>query len=253
MNEMEQETNNFNFVPICGQSEERNREYLANFSPEKYWKSLVVRNSPIIFDIGAHRGESVRFFKEIFPDSIVYSFEPDPDNFSELEALVHSCSWGGKCLPIKMGISEKEGKQLFYRQNISHLGSLIPINMQSRDSLGYAAKAENKPIEVDITTVDAFCNLHSISRIDILKIDVQGHEIGVLTGAIEMLGQTSCCTVEVSFYDFYEKSTSLLEVEQIMSKAGHKIFDISKISKNPKNFRTDWVELVYCNGQLRQG
>jgi hypothetical protein len=35
-----------------------------------------------------------------------------------------------------------------------------------------------------------------------------------------------------------------------MQAAGHRIWDISKISKNPKNFRTDWVELVYLNSKI---
>ena len=40
---------------------------------------------PIIFDVGAHQGESAVFFKKIFPISILYSFEPDPENFLVLE------------------------------------------------------------------------------------------------------------------------------------------------------------------------
>ena len=83
--------------------------------------------------------------------------------------------------------------------------------------------------------------------IDILKIDTQGYEVGVLVGGKQMLKKTSCSIIEISLYDFYEKSTSILEVEQIMQEAGHSIWDISKVSKNPKNFRTDWVELVYRN------
>ncbi len=79
-----------NPVPGCGQSDQRNQEYIAKFSPEKYYRSLLATDSPIIFDVGAHRGESVRFFKSIFPQSTIYSFEPDPDNFDHLRALCQS-------------------------------------------------------------------------------------------------------------------------------------------------------------------
>ena len=69
--------------------------------------------------------------------------------------------------------------------------------------------------------------------------------MSVLSGAREMLKHTTCLTVEVSLYDFYEKKSSLLLVEQEMLASKMTLWDISKVSKNPINFRTNWVELVY--------
>jgi FkbM family methyltransferase len=169
-----------------------------------------------------------------------------------MSRLSRFCGGDEKCLPINIGIAEKEGVMPFYRQSISQLGGLLPINKASEDSLGYAVKAPNQAVQISVTTIDTFCGKSDISHIDIMKVDVQGYEVGVLVGAKKMLTCTSCVTVEVSFYDFYERSTFLLEIEQLMQEAGHKIWDISKISKNPKNFRTDWVELVYPNSYQKQ-
>ena len=127
-----------NSVPTCGSSDQRNQEYSSNYSPERYYKSLVQTSSPVIFDVGAHRGESVKFFKEIFPNSSIYSFEPDLENFKELEICCQTYTSGG-CFAVNMGVAEKEEEFLFYRQSISHLNSLLPINNNSEDSLGYAA------------------------------------------------------------------------------------------------------------------
>jgi hypothetical protein len=69
--------------------------------------------------------------------------------------------------------------------------------------------------------------------------------IACLRGAEEMLLRTHAVSVEVSLYDFYQESSSLLGVEEIMHKASMALWDVSKILKNPKNLRTDWVELVY--------
>lgn len=91
-----------NSAPKCGSSDKRNAEYLQAYSPEKYFRYLIQKESPVIFDIGAHKGESARFFKEIFPKSRIYSFEPDPENFIELEkccAEVNAFSGGGGVLP----------------------------------------------------------------------------------------------------------------------------------------------------------
>jgi len=240
-----------NSAPQCGSSDERNVEYSQLYSPERFFKYFVATDSPVIFDIGAHRGESVLFFKEIFPALSIFSFEPDPENYNELQKCCFkvnsesSLSVPGTAHAICKAVGEKPGPANFYKQSKSHLGSLSPINKASMDSLGYAKNALNEVITVESTTIDEFAAEMSINYIDILKIDAQGLEVSVLRGAREMLKHTTCLTVEVSLYDFYEKKSSLLLVEQEMLASKMTLWDISKVSKNPINFRTDWVELVY--------
>lgn len=50
---------------------------------------------------------------------------------------------------------------------------------------------------------------------------------------------------EISFYDFYEKEVSFYDIERIVLPAGFRLWDISHISKNPMNGRTDWVDVIY--------
>jgi FkbM family methyltransferase len=238
-----------NAAPRCGSSDRRNVEYDEAFSPLKFFQSLLPTVAPIILDVGGHRGESVCFFREIFPECKIYSFEPDPDNFEELEKCcvnLNNFSWGtGGAFAINQAVSDKSGVASFFKQDISHLGGLLPINKGSVDSLGYAENALNQQIFVQVVTLDEFIVEKDLQRIDLLKIDAQGSEVAVLKGAKKLLKKIYCCTVEVSFYDFYENSSTLLLVEQAMQDAGLVLWDISKLSKNPKNFRTDWAELVY--------
>jgi FkbM family methyltransferase len=238
-----------NTAPKCGNSDKRNAQYLEAFSPQKFFQFLVNQSAPIILDVGAHRGESVRFFKEIFPDCKIYSFEPDPDNFEELKKCCDEINAafgrGGGAVGFNQAVGDRSGLAQFFKQDISHLGGLLPINKRSEDSLGYAEKALNQSISVQVITLDEFFIKNCLQHIDLLKIDVQGFEAAVLSGAKKALQETSCCTIEVSFYDFYENSSSLLLVEQAMRNAGMILWDISKVSKNPKNLRTDWAELVY--------
>jgi len=236
--------------PQCGQSDRRNDAYNSQWSPGKFYTNLIKSKVPIIFDVGAHQGESAVFFKKIFPISILYSFEPDPENFLVLEKKLsrygkNQLQGQASAFAIPLAVAEKKGTFKFYQQSISHLGGLLAINKKSKDSLGYAKKASNKGIQVSATTLDHFCAERNITSIDLLKIDCQGYEVEVLRGSKCIFKKTSCCSVEVSFYDFYEKSSSLLHIEKIMDSVGLKLWDISKLSKNPKNLRTDWAELVY--------
>ena len=54
------------------------------------------------------------------------------------------------------------------------------------------------------------------------------------------------------FYDFYERSLSFSDIENFLAPAGFKLYDISHISKNPMNGRTDWVDVIYVNHKINQ-
>lgn len=228
-------------VPTCGKSHERNEEYWKNYSDKKFFSHLVGISNPLIFDIGAHLGESIEFFTNIYPECRITSFEPNPEIFKKLVKK------GYKNVNfVKEGLSNKIGSAKYYKQTMSHLGGLKKINQESEDSLGYAKQALNKEIQIQINTLDNYCKTHKIDAIDILKIDVQGLEVEVLQGASNILRSTKVITLELSLYDFYENIESpLLKIEELMKLSGHGLWDISHVAKNLKNFRTDWAELVY--------
>jgi FkbM family methyltransferase len=233
-------TNNTYPVPKCGASDQRNTQYEANYSPKLFFDELIDNSCPVIFDVGAHLGESIDFFRSIYPNSTIYTFEPDPDNYKDLIIKTSSLQ---NVFPFNLALGKIDSNATFYKQDITHLGGLLPINKDSKDSLGYAKNAKNEEILVSVNKLDTFC---------LLKIDTQGYEYEVLQGATKLLQNTKCVTVEISLYDFYESSnrSPLLNIEQIMRDSGFSMWDISKISKNPKSLRTDWVEVVYKNIKL---
>lgn len=67
-------------------------------------------------------------------------------------------------------------------------------------------KRKNENIKVEKIKLDTFCGLNNIKHIDILKIDVQGFEVGVLLGTKNILKSTECVTAEISLYDLYKNN-----------------------------------------------
>ncbi|NIJ91395.1 FkbM family methyltransferase [Xanthomonas campestris] len=227
--------------PICGTSDLRNQAHAQAYSPRRFFDQLLKTDAPVVLDVGAHRGESIQHFKSIYPDCQMYSFEPDPQNFAELEKV--AAQFGTTTMCVALGEKEEVGH--YYRQSISHLGGLLPINADSTDSLGYARQATNEEIVVSKTTLDNACVLLGIAQVHILKIDVQGFERQVLEGATAILQHTDCAVIEIGLYDFYGRTNSFVEVVNLMQAAGFSLWDIAKLSKNPKSLRTDWIEVVY--------
>ena len=230
-------------VPKCGESDRRNVEYVDLYSPEVFFKTLVKTDHPLIIDVGAHQGESVTFFKSLFERCEIFSYEPCPENFSKLLDVTEAYG----TVAVNAAVGPEVGEVPFYQQSSSHLGGLLPINGNSSDSLGYASTASNCEKIVQCVSLDSEVDALELHEIDILKIDVQGYEVGVLKGAKSALKYTNVVMIEISLYDFYgDDGSSWFEANKILGTAGFTLYDISKVSKNPKNFRTDWAELVFC-------
>ena len=241
-----------------GQSNIRNEEFKKLFSRERLIQHLVANEYPVIFDIGAHHGESVEFLKRLFPKSTIHSFEPDPESFDVLSSkAIDGVSYYNQAL------SDSEGTAIFFRNKISHTNSLFKVNLSSRDSIGITNATDNddkqylsgfnSEVQVVTTTLDTFIKEYSVEGVDLLKIDVQGAECRVLTGGENVLKKTKVIVLEISFFDYYEHQTSFLDVELLLSPLGFKLYSISEISNNPMNGRTDWAEVIYVNQNLVTG
>ena len=127
---------------------------------------------------------------------------------------------------------------------------VAPNKCYSVDSLVCASKAQNLEIKVEVTTLDKVISGLKESSVDILKIDVQGFEVGVLKGARRALNKVKVVMIEVSLYDFYGNSKSTwFDVNKILEESNFKLIDAAKVSKNSKNLRTNWVELIFIRSK----
>ena len=86
------------------------------------------------------------------------------------------------------------------------------------------------PIEepVVIETLDHFCELHSVSTIHFLKMDVEGHEYAVLEGAIQKLQQRSIDFIQFEFGRVNIDSNSPLKKFYKLLSQDYYIYRITK-------------------------
>jgi len=238
-----------------GSSGKRSQEYLKKFSRKKVIRELVHEEKPVIFDVGAHKGESIQYFLNLYPNAKIHAFEPDPASYAELSKKYAKSS---EIVLNNLALSSSVGQKTFYQNTISHTNSLFRVNSESQDSIslqeakrnenidGYY-KGFNHSIEVGTSTLDQYCLQNELKNIDLLKLDTQGSEDEILSSGIEILQRTNVILTEICFFDYYEKSLSFYEVEKIIHPLGFRLYDISEISKNPMNGRTDWVDAIYLN------
>jgi FkbM family methyltransferase len=247
-------------------NEDRTAEYLKKFSREKTLHLLIPGASPTVCDVGANVGGTIREFKGLWPEAKIHAFEPQEECWNDLEAARNAFPGGDIVINrTAVGNAFSEGSVFFTHDLSKGISGFNKINLGSLDSMDLKKVAEKDPEAVQAyeTTVnherrvpvlrlDEYLARHDIGRVSLLKIDTQGYEPEVLEGMGERLRDVDVVLTELMFFDYYERSLSFSDIERFLLPAGFHLYDISHISKNPMNGRTDWVDVIYVNDRIRR-
>lgn len=143
-----------------------------------------VRPGMTVFDVGANVGElSLLFSRFVGPEGRVHCFEPGPDAYERLTTVVKATARDNLVLN-RMALSDKSGEvELFLYGDWHSWSSLVERPFAEH---GIETPAVSR-VSVPSATVDEYCRLKNIGRIDLLKIDVEGAELQVLRGAEQKL------------------------------------------------------------------
>ncbi len=246
-------------------NQERTKSYLEKFNREVVLKLLINSKSPVILDVGANDGSSLTEFKSFWPESIIHCFEPQHICWEKLEEKANKYPIDSVFIN-KFALGNKVvDKKQFYSHDISTgISGFHKINLNSKDSINiknfknneksleeYKKKINHKNL-VKVKRLDNYMTENNLKKIDLLKMDTQGYEPQILEGLSDHLSKIHLIITEIMFYDFYEKNISFYDIEKHLIPYGFKIYDISHISKNPHNGRTDWVDVIYINEEFNK-
>jgi len=195
------------------------RNKFGQWSSSRYWADNINDNfykdvsrffqgsKPEIFYVGANVGQALRPMKRYMPGASIKCFEPFPANVTRLHRRAKGKN-GVEVYP--MGVSDRPG-ELFI---VPHDNPTM-VRLVGEDSGGLE--------KTDVTTIDQFCAEHTIDRINILKIDVEGLEMNVLHGAQGMLSRVDCIYLECGINPDNEWHTSLRAVSDLLEPLGFRI------------------------------
>lgn len=129
------------------------------------YKILGNNNPKVIFDVGGNVGVATIYFKLQFPDAQVYTFEPDPFNFTQLEKNIAELK-GVKCFNVF----------------VQHIESPTEIYVEEGSGISSSSVKRfetQKKISVKGTTLDTIAKQEGVTHIDVLKFDIEGGEATV--------------------------------------------------------------------------
>jgi FkbM family methyltransferase len=137
------------------------------------------RNAPIVFDVGANAGIFSLAALAARPSGIVHAFEPTHEIAAQLRQTVQSNHLTALSVH-EVAIGRNEGTAYLH---------FCKGDKGDNDGMNFVTESEESgaTMPIPVTTLDAFCNKEKISRIDLLKLDIQGNEAEALLGAQRLL------------------------------------------------------------------
>ena len=211
-----------------------------------YIKKLNIK---YFIDVGAHYGETIKLFYKNFSIEKIIAFEPSPKNFQKLLEKTKQFK-NLKC--YELGLGEKKEKVDFTQHFESSSSTLTPINNDSKyykrkvaylNMLSFS-KSRNFQIKVDIDRLDNILAVNNVKKIDILKIDTEGHDFEVIKGLGNYLHKVKYIYFEHHFHNMLKKNYTLHDVNSFLSKNNFK-----KVFKLKMFFRKTF-EYIYENNSL---
>jgi FkbM family methyltransferase len=199
------------------------------------------------------------------PNLSIYGFDADEDacNQANEELQQREINWQEKHIPL--ALSDSIGEKELYVTKAPMCSSLYLPNES------YLARFQRLPelvnldfsIGIETTTLDAFCQEEKIEEIDFLQIDVQGADLDVLKGAINLLNNTiAAIQIEVEFSHLYLNQPLFSDVDIFLRNQHFTLFDLHfahnlryllnvKSAKHP-NGQLLWGDAFYLRDLLSE-
>jgi FkbM family methyltransferase len=192
-----------------------------------------------ILDVGANVGQFALAAAVHFPESRIYSFEPLPDVFSELQENTR----GKKNIKsFNCALGNHNGQISFYRNEYTRLSSSLKINKEN-NHLRYDQNLTSLT-KVDVCKLDDFKILIDIQPPVLLKMDVQGMELDILNGSTNILSDIDFILCEVALVKLYDDQPLFDDIHCFMSSTGYELVAPLLMNKG-KGGRVIEVDLLY--------
>ena len=179
-------------------------------------RQCVGKEDPVIIEVGANCGQTTIEMLKVMPRATIHAFEPDPRAIAKFRAaLTHPNVHLYEC-----AIGSINGTVDFHQ---SSGGEHLPDYTQGWDQSGSIRRPKSHinvwpwvrfehQLAVPIMTLDAWSEVHKITKADFIWADVQGAESDLVEGAAQFLRSSRYFYTEYSNDEWYEGQITLAEL-----------------------------------------
>lgn len=175
-----------------------------------------------VFDIGANIGYTTLLFSKKCNDGYIYSIEPSKELFKTVEDHL-KLNEVTNVKVLNIGLGEKEKKVQLYKVSENNSG------------MNRVLEEENVPFNSEsilIKTLDDVVKEQGLSKVNAIKIDVEGYEYNILKGAYNTLKESHpTLLIEIDDVNLKEQYSSPLEIFKFLFDLGYSIFEADTMKK----------------------
>ena len=184
-----------------------------------------------IYDVGANHGNWTRCATSYFPHASYTLIEPQAHLKAEVEDLIQrgiNIEW------ITAGAGSECGVQSFK----------IFSRDDSSTFMSWPDTAEDvRRVEMEVVTLNKIASMHS-TKPDLVKIDAEGWDLKVLTGASDLIGTTDIFLIEAGVWAGGIENT-IFAVMQKFDQWGYRLIDITDLNRSSKDDVLWLTELAF--------
>jgi FkbM family methyltransferase len=193
---------------------------------ENFYRTFL-KPGDVAIDCGAHTGRhTLPIARAVAPGGRVFAFEPLPLARAELDAAV--AAGASEIFVYPYALADREGEDDF----------VVAVDMPGYSGLKtrrYDGPTRLERIRVDVRTLDGL--FVDADRLDYIKIDAEGGELGILRGALGLIRKFSpIVTFEFSISSLGSYGITVADMAAFWTDLRYEIFDIRQRPLNPDEF-----------------
>lgn len=202
---------------------------------------LIGPNAGCVVEVGAADGRDTERYATAFPHAQVFAFEPLKESFDILDGRTRKFP---TITSVNAAVADVGGISNFYVGTWPDASSLLHAQPLGSNYDVYAAPTHS--VQVDVVTLDEYCRDHGIWKIDLLKMDAQGAELKILTGARELLDRGAIRLIysEIHFAEGYAGSGLFHDVSRFLHEHGFSLHGLYDLVRDHRG-RTLWGDAIF--------
>ena len=173
-------------------------------------------NAEVFWDVGANVGLYGFSFVSAAPNRTAVLYEPDPDNLAALRHTISSNALESRVELRPCAVAAETGSANFMRDQVTGATGALASSNEEGVFVERHFNVTPDVLEVVVTSLNDEAETRTPPQI--MKIDVEGHELGVLTGGREMLAEHRPIIL-------FETSRDHEEIKKILTDLGYQFHD----------------------------
>ncbi len=161
---------------------------------------LEARDIQTVLDVGANVGQFARMVRAAGFDGDILSFEPLSDAYRRLTRRSND---DPRWRAFNTAVGSEPGRSTIHISANSHSSSLLAMTKAHLDAAPGSEFIGT--VDVDVTTVASIVEEHGLDPAHMfIKVDTQGYEKAVMSGAGAVIDDVAAVQLELSFVELYE-------------------------------------------------